>query len=159
MKFPARLAMVAVASFTFAGGLGFTAAAHAEAVSAEVTIAHAGSGCGSARAGSYNTGTQRGQLNVTGHIYVVGDNCPSGIKDFPSGYLGSSAYLKTTGGSVCSSVGVTYSTTTTAYKSSMAYLYSPCVRPSQLSGGGVGYFYNGGGYSSRGVQAPYQLFS
>ncbi len=54
---------------------------------------------------------------------------------------------------------MTYSTTTTAYKSSMAYLYSPCVRPSQMSGGGVGYFYTGSGYATKPVQAPYLPFS
>jgi hypothetical protein len=103
------------------------------------------------------TGTQRGQVNVTGYADSI-PGCTEVVPSQPTGYLGSNAYLRTSGG-ICSSVGTTYSTAATAYTSNMAYLYAPCVRPSQLAGGGTGYYYRGSGYASKAVLAPYQPFS
>ncbi len=158
MKLRARLVVVATASFMFAGGFGISSAAYADQVSNSVVIGYSDYGCGKARAGTYNlTGTQRGQVNVTGYADSI-PGCTEVVQSQPTGYLGSNAYLRTSGG-ICSSVATTYSTASTAYKSSMAYLYAPCVRPSQLAGGGTGYYYQGSGYASKAVLAPYQPFS
>ncbi|MBN9141107.1 MAG: hypothetical protein J0H23_09805 [Micrococcales bacterium] len=102
MKLTTRLAIVAVASFIFAGGFGLSSVAYADESSSPVLIGTGDLSCARAIATTHNSGTQRGQLNVTGYGLSV-PGCTTTVQAQPTGYLGSSAYLRTAGG-VCSSV-------------------------------------------------------
>jgi len=116
--------------------------------------------CGRAVASSQTDSNHRAQLNQTGYNYNTTQGClSSGPQAQPSGHLGTNAALKRTTGAVCSSVATTYSTATTAYKASMAYWSSSaCGNGQTLQGGGISYFYNGSGYISRTVFAPFQVY-
>jgi len=156
-----KLTAVGALAFVFAGGLGVGVAANADSASSTIYIGvSSAGGCARGVAATINSSNDRGQLNVTGYAAGFPSGCASGqIAAKPAGHLGSNAYLKQASGAVCSSVSTTYSTATTAYKSSMAYMgVGSCSYGTQLSGGGRGYVYSGAGYSSAPIEAPYQAF-
>lgn len=83
--------------------------------------------------------------------------CASGLsKSMPTGHLGASAYLKRSFGAVCSSAGIYYNPAPII--THQRFAFKGTCPSGQLSGGGTGYVYNGGGYSSKAVQAPYQNY-
>ncbi|MFD6056082.1 hypothetical protein [Agromyces sp. NPDC060279] len=155
MRLRARFSIALLLSFVFAGGFGGTYAALATASSSTVTIAAQANFCARVVAISNTDASERAQLNATAY-----NGCTAGsVSAKPSGWLGSSVGLKRPNGTLCSSAATTYSTAKTAYKSSMAYWNSSaCGTRVQLSAAGIGYAYNGSGYTSRSVQAPFQVY-
>lgn len=155
MRLRTKFFSAVVLGFIFAGGFSGTYAAMATAQSNTVNVVGWNSFCAKTIAISNTDPSERAQLNVTAYsLCATGGTSPQ-----PSGYIGSNVALKTTSGAVCSSVGTTYSTSTTAYKSSMAYWSSSaCGTGVQLSAAGTGYAYTGSGYNSGTAQAPYQVY-
>lgn len=147
-----------VASF-FAMGFTGSFAAVATLASDDVVIGYnqTYTACAEVRATTFNETSDRAQTNVTSYE-VAGPGCSSYIEALPSGYLGSYAALLRTNGTSCVNSATTYSSTTTAYKSSVAYWTSGSCGNGQFAARGVGYLYTGSSYANKTVTAPYQSF-
>lgn len=70
--------------------------------------------------------------------------------------IGASSYLQKSNGAVCSSKSVTYTTAISLNRLS-PYSSSACGK-GQLRGGGKAYAYNGNGYTSKSISAPFENF-
>lgn len=153
-----RLSRVAIVGFTL-GFIVFGASAgvaYAAASSSLVNWRSAGQNCFYHQASTQNSAP----LGQSGDgINYVMFNAISGCNNNPvSANIGIAAYLLKTNGAACASSGAAYVTGQSITRYAF-YSSSACGSNVSLQGSITSYAYNGSGYSSASIAAPFQTFN
>lgn len=146
-----KIVKVLVAPLVIGLLLGFGVSTANAVSSSVVKYGSTGTDCYKHQAFTSNAGTTR-----TGSIaqWNYGVLCGSSSNN----YLGNSAYIKKTNGSSCSTASLLYSSGKVSSFSRVAHYTKAACGTGQFQGGGTSKGYNGSGYLSGSIAAPYAPF-